>query len=238
MLVRDAIVWRHGELLLSTAEGLFILDVKTGVLTHLDPAGLAGTVGRLARDRHGRVWLGGRGLWLLAPDGHAHAIHGEFPFFGEQEVLSLAPCRTADVSVAIEDRGVALVSLGPENPAETAPHDELSRAPALSREQAVIAHVPWIRDSDLGRQQQMEEAFWRLVRETADFVEARQLGRYGGVEYADQYVIFFHGPDAEALAAGIAPMLAASDAVSSLSLVKRFGPPGAPSVVQIVKPKP
>lgn len=235
--VRDAMVWRPGEILLSTAEGLFVLKVKTGVLTHLEPAGLAGTIGRLARDRHGRVWLGGRGLWLLAPDGHAYAMHGTLPFFGEQEVWSLAPCRKADISVGIAGLGVALVSLASENPAVTEPQDELARAPVPSREQTVMVNVPWIRDPDLGKQQRMEESFWRLVRETADFVETHQLGRYGGVEYADQYVIFFHGPDAEALTAGIAPMLAASDAVSSLSLVKRFGPPGSPSVVQVIKPK-
>jgi len=238
VLVRDAIVWRPGQLLLSTTEGLFVLAVKTGVLTHLEPAGLEGTVGRLARDRHDRVWLGGRGLWLLAPDGHAQAMHRGLPFFGEQEVLSLAPCRTADVLVAIENGGVALVSLAPDNPPLTEPRDELSRSGEPSREQTVTAHVPWIRDSDPGRQQRMEKAFWQLVRETGDFVEARQLGRYGGVEYAGHYVLFFHGPDAESLAAGIAPMLSASDAVSSLSLVKRFGPPGSPSVVDVIKPKP
>jgi hypothetical protein len=238
MLVRDAIVWRPGQILLSTTEGLFVLAVKTGVLTHLEPAGLEGTVGRLARDRHGRVWLGGRGLGLLALDGHAQAMHRGLPFFGEQEVLSLAPCRTADVLVAIENGGVALVSLAPDNSPLTESRDELSLTGEPSREQTVIAHVPWIRDSDPGRQQRMEKEFWQLVRETGDFVEARQLGRYGGVEYAGHYVIFFHGPDAESLAAGIAPMLSASDAVSSLSLVKRFGPPGSPSVVKVIKPKP
>lgn len=204
----------------------------------LDPSGLHQHA--LAEPKVEDVCSRGVGAesFSAASDGHAQAMHRGLPFFGEQEVLSLAPCQTADVLVAIENGGVALVSLAPHDSPLTEPQDELSRTGEPSREQTVIAHVPWIRDSDLGRQQRMEKAFWQLVRETADFVEARQLGRYGGVEYAGQYAIFFHGPDAEVLAAGIAPMLSASEAVSALSLVKRFGPSGSLSVVQVIKPKP
>jgi hypothetical protein len=57
-----------------------------------------------------------------------------------------------------------------------------------------------IQDADLAKQQRAEQAFWRLVRDTADLVESRHLGRFGGVEHLDRYVLFFHGPDAEALA--------------------------------------
>jgi hypothetical protein len=235
MLVRDAIAWRPGQILMSTAEGLYVLEVKTGLLKHLEPVGLDGDVGRLARDRHGRTWVGGTGLWLLEDEGRARAMQGSLPFFGGQEVLSLIPCQNADVLAAVEDRGVALLSPGAKHPTVAVPPDELSRASEPSREQTVIAYVPWIRDSDLGKEQRSEQAFWRLLHDTADDVEASGLGRFGGVEYADCYVLFFHGPDAEILAAKIAPVLAASDAVSSLSLVKRFGPPGARRVVQTIK---
>jgi hypothetical protein len=237
MRVLDAMAWQPGEILLSTDAGLFVLVVKTGGLTRLEPPGVNGLVGCLARDRHGRVWLGGMGLWVLEPDGRARALHGALPFLGGQSVFSLTPCREADVLVNIEDRGASLVSLRPGTPAATEPEDELSRPIRPSHEQAVMAHVPWIREEDLGKQQAADKAFSRLVRELEDLVEARGVGWFGGVEYLDHYVLFFHGPDASALAASIAPRLEASDVVSSSYLVKRFGPPGSRQEVQAIEPK-
>ena len=89
---------------------------------------------------------------------------------------------------------------------------------------------------DLAKQQKADKAFRQLLHETAELVEARHLGRFGGVEYLDGYVLFFHGPDAEALAASLALQLGPSDVVTSLRLIKRFGPPGSPKVVQTIKP--
>jgi hypothetical protein len=232
----DAMAWGPSAALVSTDAGLFVLAVKSGALAPLHALELTGMVGRLARDRHGRAWLGGHGLWVLDPDGHARVVHPALPFFGGQEVTALTPCGEADILATLEDRGAALISLKSRNRAEAEPEDELSRPLASSREQTVMAHVPWIRDADVGKRQKAAEAFWGLVRDTADLIDARGLGRFGGVEHTDHYVLFFHGPDADALAATIAPRLAASDTVTSLWLVKRYGPPGSQSVVHVIKP--
>ena len=148
IMVLDATVWGPGEVLLSTAQGLFVLSVRSGVMTPLKPPGLIDSVSRLSRDRHGHLWLGGRGLWVLNSDGRALAAPSSLPFFGNQEVWSLAACRDADVLAGIEDGSAILASLGQQPPPAAEPKDELSRSHTASQEQTVMALIPWIQSFD------------------------------------------------------------------------------------------
>lgn len=113
--VLDAIPWSEGELLLATDKGLRRFDIATG---EVRPAGLPAPdrpVASLARDGHGRVWLGGEGLWLVDGDGGGLRDLGDLPMIGRTAVATMAadPEHRDGVILSLGPRGVVHLRVAP-----------------------------------------------------------------------------------------------------------------------------
>jgi len=65
----DAIALDGNRALLAATGGLQTVDVRTGKLAAATLPGSKHDISNLGRDGMGRVWMGSRGLWMLAPDG-------------------------------------------------------------------------------------------------------------------------------------------------------------------------
>jgi hypothetical protein len=106
--VSDTLSIDTGHWLLALGSALVKYDVASGRGSRLEPAGLDGEVHRLARDEKGRIWLAGRGLWLL--DGFARAVNvlGAVPAAVDTDVCGLG-ARGSRLSLTFSDRGAAMV---------------------------------------------------------------------------------------------------------------------------------
>ena len=105
-------------LLLATPAGLRILSVGDDVTVMLSPAPFslpaAATITRLARDGRGRLWLGGRGLWILPRTGALPMSLDESLPLRDAVVGALGrnPSDSNQMVVAFQGRGVMAISLG------------------------------------------------------------------------------------------------------------------------------
>ncbi len=111
-VIRDAIAWKPGELLLATDDGLRTLTMADGRLwtPRLTTGGRP--VARLARDARGRLWLGGdEGLSVLEADGKTLHHLDDVPLIGRSRIQAIAadPDHPDGALIAIEGRGVTAI---------------------------------------------------------------------------------------------------------------------------------
>ena len=110
--VDGAIPWSDNELLLATDIGLRAYAPSTKNLTRVQLPEPERPATRLARDRLGRFWLGGKsGLSMVAPGQKTPETFDGVPWLGRNEVRALSPDPQRDdgVIVALGRRGVAFV---------------------------------------------------------------------------------------------------------------------------------
>jgi hypothetical protein len=112
-LVHDLTTWenKRDELLLATDHGLCVFHTKWGTCNPGRPASLAGEVSLFKRDSARRLWLGGRGLWVLRDLKHAAAVSPSIPMLGDTRVVAMAEAADGRLVVGLEDRGTVFVSL-------------------------------------------------------------------------------------------------------------------------------
>jgi hypothetical protein len=73
----------------------------------LDP-GVDETVTAFARDGAGRLWLGGKGLWVMGTKNRAVAVHPQLPFMVDAVARNLAFV-DGKLVLSLGDRGAAIV---------------------------------------------------------------------------------------------------------------------------------
>jgi hypothetical protein len=173
-----------GRVQVARGGGVCTLDVATGACAPipLDPSMAVDHVGC---DRAGRLWLGGRGLWLV--DGGAITpVHELDALTGGREIRALGRDSGAGLPVAIEARGVAVLSSTASGPGVArADSDEGDRAsPPPARQAVFLLYRP-------GRDRE-------LVTLLDEALVAAKAGRFAGfVEHpALGPRLVFYGPDA------------------------------------------
>ena len=94
-----------------------------------------------------------------------------------------------------------------------------------SNEQAVIIYLD---GSSLPKATYEEHDLSSLEDQLIDIIEAESLGEFDGNEFGpDGTKLFMYGPDADALFAGIEPVLLAHPLCAGARIVIRHGSPGA-----------
>jgi hypothetical protein len=104
--VYDAITLAPSRLLVATSAGLKVFDIRSDTLLAADFPVPPRDVRRLARDRRGRVWMGGAGLWMF--DGHDRIDFGSRMSSTGSDVEALAGDPMSDGVVVLLRRGMVL----------------------------------------------------------------------------------------------------------------------------------
>jgi hypothetical protein len=114
-LVHDLTTWENkkDELLLATDHGLCLFHTKWGTCNPGRPDGLAEEVGLFYRDGSKRLWLAGRGLWVLRDLKRATPVHPSIPMLADTRVVAMAEATDGRVVVGLEDRGTLFLTLPP-----------------------------------------------------------------------------------------------------------------------------
>jgi hypothetical protein len=115
LLIRDLTIWASlGEdLLLATDQGLCAFSIKWGNCPLLKPEGLRDEVNLFMRDGTKRLWLGGRGLWVLRDRKQADPVHPAIPMLTDTRVVALAEAPDGRLVIGSEDRGTVFLTIPP-----------------------------------------------------------------------------------------------------------------------------
>ena len=235
-LIYDLTVWgnRKEELLLATDHGLCGFNVKWGNCEPLKPEGLGDQVSLFMRDGTKRLWLGGRGLWVLRDPKHADEVHPAIPMLADTRIVAMAEAPDGRLVIGLEDRGAIFLTIPPgwfqrsaEPPA------------ALASWERTHAHEPSYLDRGLvlrecrGKAGQISDAVTAgLVAGLRELAQA--LGSRVRVGFEETFEgrpdIVLRGAEPEKLAEGVLPLVEKLAGKAQWSVLKRFGPRGSDSV--------
>jgi hypothetical protein len=235
--IRDALVWNKGRLLLATNQGLCLYDLRWGNCQALAPRGLDDEVGVLMRDRTKRVWVAGRGLWLLESESVARPLHPAVPALAEAEVVSIAEAPDGRLALGLVGRGAVFLDVPPkwfQRAPKSTPQFESWDVPGpfegRHSDQAVVIRTcrsPAAREAADGR----EQAFEGLKAQLGAVLEANPRVHLGEeCALGRRPDIGIYGIDADALESPVLAMLRRSPLWSELAVVKRYGQPGSRTV--------
>jgi hypothetical protein len=236
LLVRDLTVWgnRKEELLLATDHGLCGFNVKWGNCEMLRPEGLSDDVSLFMRDGTKRLWLGGRGLWVLRDRKHADEVHPSIPMLADTRIVAMAEAPDGRLVIGLEDRGAVFV---------TVPPGWFQRAavppPALPSWERTHAHEPSYLDRGLVLRECRSKAgqvpdsvtagLMAALREVAEAKGPRV--RAGFEEAFEGHPdIVIRGSEPEMLAEAVLPLVEKLSGKARWSVLKRFGPRGSDMV--------
>ena len=110
MKVSDAREWSAGRILLVTDGGLRIYEDSSGTFFPGPVGAPAAKLTQACRDSRGRLWVGGKGLWVLE-DGRFRSLNDSLPMMGLATVAALEadPEHPGGVIVSLGSRGVVHV---------------------------------------------------------------------------------------------------------------------------------
>ena len=234
--IRDATIWgnKKDELLLATDHGLCIFNIHWGTCEVMKPEGLGDEVNLFMRDGTKRLWLGGRGLWVLRDQKHADPVHHSVPMLADTEVVALAEAPDGRLVVGLAGRGVVFLTIPPgwfQRPAEP---------PAMIPPwEATQAHEPAFQDRSIvlrpcrGKNGQLSDSMTGAL--LADLREvALAIGPRVRIEFEDSFEgkpdIAVRGAEPEKLLERVLPLLEKPGNKAKLSVLKRFGPRGSDAV--------
>ena len=236
LLLHDLTIWENkkDEFLLATDHGLCLFNVKWGTCESKRPAGLANEATMFMRDRSKRLWLAGRGLWVLRDLEHAVAVHPAIPMLADTRVVLMAEAADGRVVLGLEDRGTIFLTL-PEGWLNRPP--ELPGAPAPW--ESTRSHEPSYQDGSLVLRACRENggpvpegvtsALLADLRGYAESAAARvRVGMEAAFEGRPDIVV--RGADPEKLLGGVAPLLSKHAAKAHFAVWKRQGPRGSEAI--------
>ena len=236
--IRDAIAWSKGRLLLATNQGLCLFDLRWGNCQALRPSGLDDEVGVILRDRSKRVWLAGRGLWLLDGENLARPLHPAIPALAEADVVAMAEAPDGRLALGLAGRGAVMVDVPAKWPTRAA------RAPSTEEpwetrrafegrfsDQAIVIRSCRSAGEHAAASNQAL-AFAGLKAQLAGAVLAGNPRVHLGEEPAfDRRAdVGVYGTEADKLEAPVLASLRKSPLWPELGVVKRYGPPGSRTV--------
>jgi hypothetical protein len=235
LLIRDLTIWgnRKEELLLATDHGLCGFNVKWGTCELFRPEGLGDEVSLFMRDGTKRLWLGGRGLWVLRDQKHADEVHSAIPMLADTKVIALAEAPDGKLVIGLEDRGAIFLTIPqgwfqrpPEPPTarpsweSTHPHESsyLDRALVI-RECRSKAGIP-------------DAVMAGLVVGLRELVQSQ--GPHVRVGFEENFEgrpdIVISGVEPETLLEAVLPLVEKTASKARWSVLKRFGPRGSDAV--------
>ncbi|HJX63920.1 MAG TPA: hypothetical protein VJ860_08190, partial [Polyangia bacterium] len=236
--IRDALAWSKGRLLLATNQGLCLYDLRWGNCKALAPSGLDDEVGVIMRDRSKRVWLAGRGLWLLESESVARPLHPAVPALAEADVIAMAEAPDGRLALGLLGRGAVILDVpskwlqrAPKTPAQLESWEAPRAFEGRFSDQAVVlrnCRSP----AERGAADSQELAFAGLKMQLAGAVlEANPSVHLGEESALDRRPdIGIYGTDADSLEAPVLAMLRKSPLWPELGVAKRYGPPGSRTV--------
>lgn len=236
VLLRDLTTWGNTKdsLLLATNQGLCAFNMKFGNCDIKRPDGLDGEVDLFRRDGTKRLWLGGRGLWVLREDKQADPVHPWVPMLSDTVVVALAETPDGRIVVGTADRGIVFLTIPQgwfQRPLDGGTGAESWEAPR--------PHEPVFGDRSVvlqpcaGKAGQLSDASMGQML-TALREVASKLGARARVELEEQYDarpdVALRGADPETMLRAIQPLLDKPAYRGKLKVQKRFGAPGSESV--------
>jgi hypothetical protein len=236
--IRDALAWSKGRLLLATNQGLCLYDLRWGNCRALAPSGLDDEVGVIMRDRSKRVWLAGRGLWLLESESVARPLHPEVLALAEADVVSMAEAPDGRLALGLVGRGAVLLDVpskwsqrAPKTPAQFESWEAPRAFEGRFSDQAVVIRT-CRSPAERGTADSQELAVAGLKTQLAGAVlEANPRVHLGEESALDRRPdIGIYGTDADSLEAPVLAMLRKSPLWPELGVAKRYGPPGSRTV--------
>ena len=236
VLIYDLTTWENkkDEFLLATDHGLCLFNVKWGTCEFLKPDGLGDDVSLFMRDGTKRLWLGGRGLWVLRDLKQVWAVHASLPTLADTRVVAMAETPDGRIALGLEDRGVIFVTL-PEGWLDQPL--ELPSAPPPW--ESTGAHEPLALDGSLVLRECADaggaipeaslSALMRDLRGFADAADGRvRVSTEAAFEGRPDLVL--RGGDLEKLQAGVLPLLEKHGGKGRFATWKRQGARGSEAI--------
>jgi len=236
--IRDALAWSKGRLLLATNQGLCLYDLRWGNCQAIAPSGLDDEVGVIMRDRSKRVWLAGRGLWLLENESVARPLRPAVPELAEADVVAMAEVSDGRLALGLAGRGAVILDVPPKwfqretkSPAQPESWEAPRSFEGRYSDQAVVIRT-CRSPADRGAADSRELAFAGLKTQLADAVLDANPRVHLGEECAfdRRSDIGIYGTDVDALEAPVLAILRKSPLWPELGVAKRYGPPGSRTV--------
>jgi len=237
LLIHDlmAVEGKKDEFLLATDHGLCLFNVKFGTCDIRHPEGLDGEVSLIRRDSKKRVWLGGRGLWVLRDLKHVVPVHPSVPVLDDARVVAMAEATDGRLVLGLENRGAVFLTL---------PDGWVDRSPDLPRSplpwEATRPHEPSHREPSLVLRECQDKA--GLVPESTlktligDLRGFAETSRPANVRVETEATFEGHPdivvrcPEPETLQDGIVGILGKLGLKGRYALWKRRGPRGSDAV--------
>jgi hypothetical protein len=244
VLLHDLTSWENkkDDLLLATDHGLCVFNAKWGTCDPRQPEGLGGEVTLFARDGGKRLWLAGRGLWVLRDLKWAAPVHASIPVLADTRVVAMAEGVDGRMVIGLEDRGTLLLTL---------PEGWLSRPPdlpsVLAPWESTRPHEPSYQDPSLVLRECRDKsgplsdavvmALLADLRGLAEKTDPR-VRVFTEAVFEGRWDIVVRGTDPEKLLSGVTPILEKHGAKSRFSLWKRRGARGSDAVQATLCPQP
>ena len=243
LLMSDLTIWgnRKEELLLATDQGLCGFNIKWGNCELLKPEGLGDEVSLFMRDGTKRLWLGGRGLWVLRDQKHADEVHPAIPMLADTRVVALAEAPDGRLVIGTQDRGVVFLTI-PQGWFQR-PLDAPVTLPAWERvhphESSHLDRGVVIRECQNKAGPIPDAVTSGLLAGLRELAKA--LGPHVRVGFEEAFEgrpdVVIRGAEPETLAAGVIPLVEKLGSKARWSVFKRFGPRGSDTVELKACPK-
>ena len=236
LLIRDLTIWgnRKEELLLATDHGLCGFNVKWGNCEPLRPDGLSDEVSLFMRDGTKRLWLGGRGLWVLRDQKHADEVHPAIPMLADTKVIALAESPDGKLVIGLEDRGAIFLTIPqgwfqrqPEPPAVRSSWESLHPHESSYLDRALV-----VRECRSKSGQIPDAVLAGLVVGLRELAQSKGPRVRVGFEenFEGHPDIVVSGGDPATLVDAVLPLVEKSGSKARWSVLKRFGPRGSDAV--------
>jgi len=186
------------------------------------------------RDGTKRLWLGGRGLWVLRDQKHADEVHPAIPMLADTKVIALAESPDGKLVIGLEDRGAIFLTIPqgwfqrqPEPPAVRSSWESLHPHESSYLDRALV-----VRECRSKSGQIPDAVLAGLVVGLRELAQSKGPRVRVGFEenFEGHPDIVVSGGDPATLVDAVLPLVEKSGSKARWSVLKRFGPRGSDAV--------